>query len=157
MTPKQKQRAIIVVAITAITLAAIGLIVYATQNELNYYYSPIEVKEGKAPLNRSVRIGGLVAPGSLVKSTESIDVAFDIMDGKDRIRVTYNKMLPDLFREGQGVIATGILSDANTFTATEILAKHDEAYMPPEVKDSLEKTGHVINSDTPHPASQPKE
>lgn len=155
MTPKQKQRAIIVSALVAVTLAAIGLIIYASRSELNYYYSPIEVKEGKAPLERSIRIGGLVAPGSVVKSTETIDVAFDIMDGQDRVNVTYDKMLPDLFREGQGVIATGILTDTNTFTATEILAKHDETYMPPEVKESLERTGIVIDENSRHPGSQP--
>lgn len=153
MTPKQKQRAIIVVALVAITLAAIGLLVYASRSELNYYYSPIEVKEGKAPLDRSIRIGGLVAPGSLVKSTTKIDVEFDIMDGKDRVHVTYDQMLPDLFREGQGVIATGVLSDDNNFKATEILAKHDETYMPPEVKDSLEKSGIVIDENSRHPGS----
>lgn len=155
MTPKQKQRGIIVVALVVITLAAIGLLIYASRSELNYYYSPIEVKEGKAPLERSIRIGGLVAPGSVVKSTETIDIAFDIMDGKDRVRVTYDKMLPDLFREGQGVIATGILKDQNNFVATEILAKHDETYMPPEVKESLEKSGIVIDENSRHPGSQP--
>lgn len=155
MTPKQKQRAIIVVALVAVTLAAIGLLIYASRSELNYYYSPIEVKEGKAPLERSIRLGGLVAPGSIVKSTEKIDIAFDIMDGQDRVRVTYDKMLPDLFREGQGVIATGFLTDNNTFTATEILAKHDETYMPPEVKESLERTGIVIDENSRHPGSQP--
>lgn len=155
MTPKQKQRGIIVVALVVITLAAIGLLIYASRSELNYYYSPIEVKEGKAPLERSIRIGGLVAPGSVVKSTETIDIAFDIMDGKDRVRVTYDKMLPDLFREGQGVIATGLLKDQNNFVATEILAKHDESYMPPEVKESLEKSGIVIDENSRHPGSQP--
>lgn len=155
MTPKQKQRGIIVVALVVITLAAIGLLIYASRSELNYYYSPIEVKEGKAPLERSIRIGGLVAPGSVVKSTETIDIAFDIMDGKDRVRVTYDKMLPDLFREGQGVIATGLLKDKNNFVATEILAKHDETYMPPEVKESLEKSGIVIDENSRHPGSQP--
>ncbi len=155
MTPKQKQRAIIVSALVVITLAAIGLLIYASRSELNYYYSPIEVKEGKAPLERSIRIGGLVAPGSIVKSTETIDIAFDIMDGKDRVRVTYDKMLPDLFREGQGVIATGILKDTSNFTATEILAKHDETYMPPEVKASLEKSGIIIDENSRHPGSQP--
>jgi len=155
MTPKQKQRGIIVVALVVITLAAIGLLIYASRSELNYYYSPIEVKEGKAPLERSIRIGGLVAPGSVVKSTETIDIAFDIMDGKDRVRVTYDKMLPDLFREGQGVIATGLLKDQNNFVATEILAKHDETYMPPEVKESLEKSGIVIDENSRHPGSQP--
>lgn len=155
MTPKQKQRAIIVSAIVAVSLAAIGLLIYASRSELNYYYSPIEVKEGKAPLERSIRIGGLVAPGSIVKSDETIDISFDIMDGQDRVSVTYDKMLPDLFREGQGVIATGILSDNNTFTATEILAKHDETYMPPEVKESLEKSGIVLDENSRHPGSQP--
>lgn len=155
MTPKQKQRAIIVSALVVITLAAIGLLIYASRSELNYYYSPVEVKEGKAPLERSIRIGGLVAPGSVVKSTEKIDIAFDIMDGKDRVRVTYDKMLPDLFREGQGVIATGILTDTSNFVATEILAKHDETYMPPEVKESLEKSGIVIDENSRHPGSQP--
>lgn len=155
MTPKQKQRGIIVVALVVITLAAIGLLIYASRSELNYYYSPVEVKEGKAPLERSIRIGGLVAPGSVVKSTETIDIAFDIMDGKDRVHVTYDKMLPDLFREGQGVIATGILKDQSNFVATEILAKHDETYMPPEVKESLEKSGIVIDENSRHPGSQP--
>ncbi len=142
MTPKRKQLAFIIFGIVFAFIIAFGLFIYASREKMSFYFSPYEIQEGKAPLNRTIRVGGLVAPNSLIKSTEKIDVNFDIIDGKYRIHVVYDKMLPDLFREGQGVIVTGILLDEKNFKATEVLAKHDEAYMPPEVTQGLKESGH---------------
>lgn len=150
MTPKRKQRALIIIGIVVASLAAFGLFFYASNKKMNFYYSPYEIQEGKAPLNRTIRVGGLVAPNSLIKSTEKIDVNFDVIDGKYRIHVVYDKMLPDLFREGQGVIVTGILLDEKNFKATEVLAKHDEAYMPPEVTQGLKESGHPSSIPIPN-------
>ena len=103
----------------------------------NYFYSPTEVVEGKAPIGKSFRLGGLVAKDS-VKRKDML-VNFDVTDNKNKFNIEYTGILPDLFREGQGIITTGSLING-TFVATEVLAKHDENYMPPEVADALEKT-----------------
>ncbi len=144
MTPKQKSRAIAVVAITVVAFLSIGFLVIAGQEKLNYYYSPDEVYAGKAPLDKKIRVGGLVEFGSLKKSDQTLEVLFDVVDGTQQpITIKYDGILPDLFREGQGIIAEGHLQADNSFVADSILAKHDEQYMPPEVADALERTGHV--------------
>ncbi len=144
MTPKQKSRALAVLSITFVAFISIGFIVYASKQQLSFYYSPDEVYAGEAPYEKNIRVGGLVEHGSLVMGEDSLEVVFDIVDGTAQpITITYDGILPDLFREGQGIIAEGMLQPDNTFVATEILAKHDEEYMPPEVADALKRTGHV--------------
>jgi len=109
----------------------------AFQKNLLYYYSPSQIKSGEAPATRSFRVGGLVEDGSLKREPGSLQVHFVLTDFAEETLVSYTGVLPDLFREGQGVIARGKLQPDGTFVAEEVLAKHDENYMPPEVKDSL--------------------
>jgi cytochrome c-type biogenesis protein CcmE len=115
---------------------AITLLIQALGSNTNYFYSPTEVVEGKAPIGKSFRLGGLVAMGSVKR--QDMKVNFDVTDNKNKFSIEYVGILPDLFREGQGIITTGSLING-TFVATEVLAKHDENYMPPEVADALKK------------------
>jgi cytochrome c-type biogenesis protein CcmE len=109
----------------------------AFNQNLLYYYSPTQVEAGEAPAARSIRVGGLVQNGSVQREPGSLEVRFTLTDFAHTLGVSYTGVLPDLFREGQGVIARGKMGGDGTFVAEEVLAKHDENYMPPEVKDSL--------------------
>jgi cytochrome c-type biogenesis protein CcmE len=108
----------------------------AFSENLLYFYTPSDILDGKAPTNKSFRVGGLVENDSVERN--GMFVTFSVTDNIESIEVTYEGILPDLFREGQGVVASGSLSNRNTFIATSVLAKHDENYMPPEVADALE-------------------
>jgi cytochrome c-type biogenesis protein CcmE len=136
MTPRRK-RMITVAAILIGVGIATTFALKAFQKNLLYYYSPSQVKSGEAPANRAFRIGGLVENGSLKREPGSLEVHFTLTDFAQETVVSYTGVLPDLFREGQGVIARGKLGSDGTFVAEEVLAKHDENYMPPEVKQSL--------------------
>jgi cytochrome c-type biogenesis protein CcmE len=119
-----------------------GLVLNAMQGNLSYFFSPTEVAEGKAPADHVFRLGGLVENGSVQRAAGDLTVNFTVSDGAKKIQVAYTGILPDLFKEGQGVIAQGKLGPDGVFIAQEVLAKHDENYMPPEVKDALDK-GHA--------------
>jgi cytochrome c-type biogenesis protein CcmE len=136
MTPRQK-RMVTVVAILAGVGVATAFALQAFQKNLLYYYSPSQIQAGEAPDTRVFRVGGLVENGSLKREPGSLEVRFTLTDYAHQVGVSYTGVLPDLFREGQGVIARGKLRQDGTFVAEEVLAKHDENYMPPEVKDSL--------------------
>ena len=136
MTPRRK-RLLAVLAIVAGVGAATALAMLAFQDNLLYFYNPTQVVAGEAPRERTFRIGGLVTQGSLQKTEGTLKIRFMVTDFKESIPVNYEGLLPDLFREGQGVIAHGRLADNGEFIADEVLAKHDENYMPPEVADSL--------------------
>ena len=125
---------ILVALLAAGTSLAAYLGLKAFNENLLYFFSPTDVVNGKAPNGKSFRLGGLVANGSVKR--EGIKVAFDVTDNQNTFTVKYEGILPDLFREGQGIITTGSLKNG-TFMATEVLAKHDENYMPPEVADAL--------------------
>ncbi len=135
------KRLFIVVAGLAVLAAASWFIFQALDNNLSYFFSPTQVKAGEAPRDRLFRLGGLVEKGSVVRGGESLLVTFSVFDGANRMTVHYRGILPDLFTEGQGVIAQGRLAADGSFEAQEVLAKHDETYMPPEVADALKK-GH---------------
>jgi cytochrome c-type biogenesis protein CcmE len=136
MTKRQNRMILVAMLVAGISLAGyFGL--KAFNENLLYFFSPTDVAEGKAPKGKSFRLGGLVAKDSVVR--DGIKVSFDVTDNTNTFRVKYSGILPDLFREGQGIITTGSLV-ANTFVATEVLAKHDENYMPPEVADALERS-----------------
>ena len=120
--------------------AASWLVFNALGNNLSYFFSPTEVAENRAPANHVFRLGGLVQPGTLERG-EKLTVHFDVTDNHHTVKVAYTGILPDLFKEGQGVIAQGRMGTDGVFVAEEVLAKHDENYMPPEVADALEK-GH---------------
>ena len=135
MTPRHK-RMVAVVAILAGVGIATSFALKAFNQNLLYYYSPSQIQAGEAPSSRSFRVGGLVENGSVKRLPGSLEVTFTLTDFQQKIPVSYTGVLPDLFREGQGVIARGKLEGGH-FVAEEVLAKHDENYMPPEVKDSL--------------------
>lgn len=136
MTPRRK-RLIAVIAILAGVGAATALAMLAFQDNLLYFYNPSQVMAGEAPKGRTFRIGGMVTQGSLERTAGTLKVRFVVTDYKHSIPVNYEGLLPDLFREGQGIIAHGQLTEAGEFVADEVLAKHDENYMPPEVAESL--------------------
>ncbi len=136
MKPRHKRMAVIVVSVVGFTVAAL-FVLNAFRSNLVFFYSPSEVLAGEAPRAQRFRVGGLVEQGSVKRSGTQVD--FIVTDMNETISVHYEGILPDLFREGQGVIAQGRLMANNRFVADEILAKHDENYMPPEVADALAK------------------
>ena len=117
---------------------AVALILMALSENLNHFYDPSQVVAGEAPQNHTFRIGGMVVDGSVHRDEGSLKMRFDLTDYKEQVTVSYEGILPDLFREGQGIVAIGKLNQ-NLFVADEVLAKHDENYMPAEVKDSLKQ------------------
>ncbi len=154
MTARQKRMTFVALLIAGVGLF-IGLIMQALNENINHFYSPTEIHEGKAPKDHNFRIGGLVVTGSVARDTESLKIAFDLTDGAKNFTVNYEGILPDLFREGQGIVATGKIENG-VFVAEEVLAKHDENYMPPEVAEALEKSGKLKEaSEAGHPASVP--
>ncbi|PZN69606.1 MAG: cytochrome c maturation protein CcmE [Candidatus Methylumidiphilus alinenensis] len=141
MTPRQK-RMVLVGLILAGVAGAVFLALTAFQKNLLYFYTPSQVAAGEAPKDYTFRVGGLVVQGS-VKRSEGVTVRFDVTDGAATVPVTYTGILPDLFREGQGIISIGKMNGQGVFEASEVLAKHDENYMPPEVGEALKKTGKM--------------
>lgn len=140
MTPKQRRRLAFAAALLAAGAGAAGLIVYALRDNVLYFYSPSDVAVKHVEPGVSFRIGGLVEKASLHHGAGA-DVRFTVTDGAHALPVEYNGVLPALFREGQGVVAEGALNPGGTFQATEVLAKHDEKYMPPEVVQALKRSG----------------
>ena len=139
MTPARKKRLFFIIfLVTGIAVAA-GFALYAFNQNLMFYFSPSEVKQGKAPVNKLFRMGGMVVDGTFKKEKNTLKVFFDITDYAQTVTVEYTGLLPDLFREGQGIISRGKLNADGVFVAEEVLAKHDENYMPPEVAESLKK------------------
>mgnify|MGYP002214580824 FL=1 len=139
MHPKRKQRLIIALVIVLLSSLTVGLTSYALRGNINLFYSPSEVAAGEAPTDRSIRVGGMVVEGSVTRARDKLETRFIVTDFASSVTVTYDGILPDLFAEGEGVVATGILDANGVVTASEVLAKHDENYMPPEVADALEK------------------
>ena len=135
MKARQKRFVFIAVALVAVA-AASALVVKALRSNITYYYSPSQVVAGEAPTDQQFRIGGMVVRDSLQRDPDSIRVRFKVTDNQEQYQVVYDGILPDLFSEGQGAVARGRL-DNGVFVAEEVLAKHDESYMPPEVADSM--------------------
>jgi len=141
MKPRHKRMIAIGAGVTLLVVAGL-LVLNAFRSNIVFFFSPTEIKEGKAPVNGVFRVGGLVDQGSVKKTPDSLQVEFLVTDLKECMRVRYDGILPDLFREGQGVIAEGRL-EGDSFVATKVLAKHDEKYMPPEVAKTLKgSAGH---------------
>ena len=139
MNPKRKNRLILVLFILAGTGLAVALGTMALKENIQYYLSPSEVIAGKAPPNHTFRLAGLVSNGSVKREENGLTTRFDVTDNAKTITVTYTGILPDLFREGQGIVATGKMEGDSLFVAEDVLAKHDETYMPPPVQDALDK------------------
>ncbi len=136
MKTRHKRLAIIVTGVVGLTVAGL-FVLNAFRSNLVFFYSPTEVLEGKVAANKTIRIGGLVEKGSVQRSADGLKVDFVVTDLNKKLPVHYEGILPDLFREGQGVVAQGRLQSGNSFTASEVLAKHDEKYMPPEAAQAL--------------------
>ena len=138
MTPRKKRILMVCMMIAGISVAAL-LILTAFEKNLMYFYSPTEIINGEAPQSRSFRIGGLVVSDTVIRNPDDLKVSFVLTDTVHEIKVIYDGILPDLFREGQGIVANGKLKSENVFVADEVLAKHDENYMPPEVADMMKE------------------
>ena len=137
MHPIRKQRLQIVLLIVVASSLAAGLIAYMLGQNANYFFTPSQVLQGKAPENLTIRAGGMVVEGSIERSSDSLDVSFLVTDGLGNLKVSYSGILPDLFAEGEAAIATGKLDSDKVLLATQVLAKHDENYTPPEVADAM--------------------
>ena len=148
MTPR-RQRMLVVGLMLAGVAVAVALSLRAFQENLLYFYTPTQVLAGEPPEGKRFRLGGLVEKGSVRREPGALEVSFDVVDNQERLAVTYSGVLPDLFRDGQGVIAMGYLQPDGTFRADEVLAKHDENYMPPEVADALAAQGHPDDASSP--------
>jgi cytochrome c-type biogenesis protein CcmE len=140
MTRKKRRLVLIGSALTVLAVA-VALVLTALKDSIVFFNSPTDVAEKHIGTGARIRLGGLVKEGS-VQRGDNMQVRFDVTDGKNTIRVAYQGLLPDLFREGQGVVTEGALDGAGTFKADSVLAKHDEKYMPREVADALKKQGH---------------
>ncbi len=155
MTRKQK-RGILIGSAVGVLAVAVVLVMFALRDTVVFFHSPSEIAEKGIPVGERFRIGGLVADGS-VKRGGGTQVSFDVTDTAKTITVSYDGILPDLFREGQGVVAEGKLDGTGRFIADTVLAKHDENYMPPEVADALEKRGVKLDGSATHPGAASKE
>jgi cytochrome c-type biogenesis protein CcmE len=138
MKPRHRRFALIAAGLVVLAIA-VGLVLNALRGNVAFFFSPSQVAAGEAPVNRTFRIGGLVEKGSLKRESDGLTMQFSVTDTAKHITVRYTGILPDLFKEGAGAIAQGKLEADGTFRATEVLAKHDENYMPPEAAQAIEK------------------
>jgi len=144
LKPRTRRALWIVGGVAALGVASM-LVLNAFQSNLVFFFTPTEVASDKAPKDRAFRIGGLVEAGSVTRERDGLTVKFKVTDTAKTIPVVYVGILPDLFREGKGVVAQGRIGADGTFKASEVLAKHDENYMPPEAADALKKAGHPMD------------
>ena len=144
MKRKHKRLSFVVLAMVLLGVAA-ALILTAFREHVVFFYSPSEMMEKHIAEGRRIRIGGLVEEGSVVRDKDALTVRFRVTDTAKTVPVIFTGILPDLFREGKGVVAQGKLGEDGTFRASEVLAKHDENYMPPEAAEALKKAGHTID------------
>ena len=141
MSPKQKQRLILVSLLVLGLGTGIGLVLMALNENINLFFTPTQVVAGEVPPGQRFRIGGMVSKDSVEKTQGELAVRFKLNDSAEEVQLEYAGILPDLFREGQGIVAEGRLNDQGVFVADQVLAKHDENYMPPEVQHALEQSG----------------
>jgi len=141
MHPTRRRRLTALLVILVGVGAASAITIYSLRQNMLFFVSPADISEQNLPLGREFRLGGLVVPGTVRRGEDGLAVQFDVTDGAETVSVSFDGILPDLFREGQGVIARGELLSHDEFAAREVLAKHDENYMPPEVADALEERG----------------
>ncbi len=154
MNPVRKKRLYIVLAIIAGVGIAVALALSALQQNINLFYTPTQIANGEAPQDTRIRAGGLVEEGSVKRSSDSLDTDFVVTDGAKNVTIRFTGILPDLFREGQGIVAMGKLDANGVLIADEVLAKHDENYMPPEVMQALEQSGMQQKHDAAKAAKQ---
>jgi cytochrome c-type biogenesis protein CcmE len=149
MHPARKQRLFIVLFIVFGAAIAVGLATFALRENINLFFSPTDIAAGKAPVGKKMRAGGMVLEGSVQRDPNSLRVDFVVTDYQANVPVSYTGILPDLFAEGDGVVASGMLDENGHFQATEVLAKHDENYMPPEVQAALDAAAQADDAKIP--------
>lgn len=153
MNPRRKQRLFAVSSILVLVSLSVGIMLYSLSDNVDAFFTPSEIVNGKdktgvmPSLGQRVRIGGMVVPGSVSRNTETLAVSFDLVDTGPAVTVQYQGILPDLFREGQGIVATGTLEQSTLIVAHEVLAKHDEEYMPPELAEKMKGVTHIPPSE----------
>jgi cytochrome c-type biogenesis protein CcmE len=152
MKPRQKRFMFIALGVAGVSLA-VGLVLYSLRGNVNLYFTPTQVYDHEAPVGRSFRIGGLVEEGSIKRQSGGLTVNFVITDTHRSIPVEYTGILPDLFKEGKGVVAQGRVNDSGLMVADEVLAKHDENYMPPEAADAMKKAEEAKAAASAEPAA----
>lgn len=140
MHPLRRQRLWVVLSIVSFSSAAVGLTLYALRGNIDLFYPPADVAAGAAPRDTSIRVGGMVVDGSVRRAADSLQVRFAVTDYRASVEVIYEGILPDLFAEGEGVVASGRLGADGVLRAHQVLAKHDEDYMPPEVAEALQRS-----------------
>lgn len=138
MHPIRRRKLTVIIGVLLLVALAASLVLYALRQNISLFYTPSQIKTGTVPTLHSIRVGGVVVKGSIQRAPDSLNVQFKLTDYAQTISVHYQGVLPDLFRDEQGVIAQGSLQEDLVFQATQVLAKHDENYMPPEVKASLQ-------------------
>ncbi len=148
MHPKRKKRLTLILFLMTGLSVAIGLTTYALRQNISLFYDPSQIASGEAPADVLIRAGGMVEEGSIKRDPDSLRVTFRVTDFESSVTMEYTGILPDLFAEGQGVVATGRLNGSRMFVADQVLAKHDENYMPPEVIESLEKAAARAEKNT---------
>lgn len=134
MKPARKRKLLFILFLLSVFGIIMTLVLYALGQNISLFYSPTQIAKGEAPRHQSIRVGGMVVPGSVKRSSDDVSVTFQLTDNQHVIDVSYSGILPDLFREGQGIVAQGYLLKNQHIKAIEVLAKHDENYMPPEIK-----------------------
>ncbi len=144
MTPARKKRLTLILLMVVGVAVGVGFALKALNENIMFFFSPADIQAGKAPANKDFRVGGVVVEGSVERPGDGLTVVFDLTDNDSVVKVKYTGILPDLFREGQGIIANGRLNSDGEFVAQEVLAKHDENYMPPEVMEAMKKSGQVM-------------
>lgn len=137
--PERRKRLALVLFLVLGVGTAVILAMFALQQNINLYYSPTDVAAGKAPKGKTMRLGGMVVAGSVKRLKDGVTIEFDVTDTAKKATIRYKGLLPDLFREGQGIIAEGKFNPDGVFVAHEVLAKHDERYVPPEVQRAMDK------------------
>ena len=139
MHPQRKKRLHLILFLIVGVSVAVGLLAYSLSQNINLFQTPTQIAAGEVPVGQTIRAGGLVVTGSVERDSTGLGVTFKVTDGAAEVPIFYDGILPDLFREGQGIVALGKLDNKGVLQASEVLAKHDENYMPPEVKDALEQ------------------
>ncbi|MFQ3172693.1 MAG: cytochrome c-type biogenesis protein CcmE [Oleispira sp.] len=138
MHPQRKNRLILILFVVIGLGSAVGLLMYSLSQNIDLFMTPTQIANGEVKQGQTIRAGGLVVDGSVIRSDDGLKVSFDITDGAMNVTVEYDGILPDLFREGQGIVAMGKVDSRKVMVASEVLAKHDEEYMPPEVQYALD-------------------
>jgi len=151
VNPQRKKRLYLILGLLVGVAIAVGFALSALQQNINLFYTPTQIANGEAPLDTRIRAGGMVEKGSVQRSSDSLDVRFVVTDFNKSVPITYRGILPDLFREGQGIVALGKLNADGVVVADEVLAKHDEKYMPPEVTKALKESGQAATGMEPKP------